>query len=102
MSLYKDANITFVGCSRWLSGRAKKSYLLRGKAVLSIPNPIDTKVYHPMDQGMARELLGLPSGKRLLLFGALNVTDKRKGIDYLIEALRRMENKMWSLSFSGR
>lgn len=91
LSLYKDANITFVGCSRWLSGRAKKSYLLQDKTVLSIPNPIDTEVYHPMDQGMARELLGLPSGKKLLLFGALNVTDKRKGIDYLIAALRKIE-----------
>lgn len=91
LSLYKDANITFVGCSRWLSGRAKKSYLLQDKTVLSIPNPIDTEVYHPMDQGTARELLGLPSGKKLLLFGALNVTDKRKGIDYLIAALRKIE-----------
>lgn len=91
LSLYKDANITFVGCSRWLSGRAKKSYLLQDKTVLSIPNPIDTEVYHPMGQGTARELLGLPSGKKLLLFGALNVTDKRKGIDYLIAALRKIE-----------
>lgn len=91
LSLYKDANITFVGCSQWLSGRARKSYLLRDKTILSIPNPIDTEVYHPMDQGTARELLGLPSGKKLLLFGALNVTDKRKGIDYLIAALRKIE-----------
>lgn len=91
LSLYKDANITFVGCSQWLSGRARKSYLLWDKTILSIPNPIDTEVYHPMDQGTARELLGLPSGKKLLLFGALNVTDKRKGIDYLIAALRKIE-----------
>lgn len=91
LSLYKDANITFVGCSQWLSGRARKSYLLWDKTILSIPNAIDTEVYHPMDQGTACELLGLPSGKKLLLFGALNVTDKRKGIDYLIEALRKIE-----------
>lgn len=102
LSLYKDANITFVGCSRWLSGRARKSYLLRDKTVLSIPNPIDTEVYHPMEQGMARELLGLPSGKRLLLFGALNVTDKRKGIDYLIEALRKIEKQDVELVVFGQ
>ena len=101
-SLYKEANITFVGCSRWLSGRAKKSYLLRDKTVLSIPNPIDTEVYHPMDQDMTRELLGLPSGKRLLLFGALNVTDKRKGIDYLIEALRKIEKQDVELVVFGQ
>lgn len=102
LSLYKEANITFVGCSRWLSGRAKKSYLLRDKTVLSIPNPIDTEVYHPMDQDMTRELLGLPSGKRLLLFGALNVTDKRKGIDYLIEALRKIEKQDVELVVFGQ
>ena len=102
LSLYKEANITFVGCSRWLSGRAKKSYLLRDKTVLSIPNPINTEVYHPMDQDMTRELLGLPSGKRLLLFGALNVTDKRKGIDYLIEALRKIEKQDMELVVFGQ
>ena len=102
LSLYKDANITFVGCSRWLSGRAKKSYLLQDKTVLSIPNPIDTEVYHPMDQGTARELLGLPSGKKLLLFGALNVTDKRKGIDYLIAALRKIEKQDVELVVFGQ
>lgn len=80
----------------------KKSYLLRDKTVLSIPNPIDTEVYHPMDQGMARELLGLPSGKRFLLFGALNVTDKRKGIDYLIEALRKIEKQDVELVVFGQ
>ena len=96
------SKITFVGCSRWLSGKAKKSYLLRDKTVLSIPNPIDTEVYHPMDQDMTRELLGLPSGKRLLLFGALNVTDKRKGIDYLIEALRKIEKQDVELVVFGQ
>ena len=46
--------------------------------------------------------MGLPSGKRLLLFGALNVTDKRKGIDYLIEALRRMEKQDVELVVFGQ
>ena len=102
LSLYKDANITFVGCSRWLSDRARKSYLLQEKAVLSIPNPINMEVYHPMDQNMPRGLLGLPSGKKLLLFGALNVTDKRKGIDFLIEALRKLEKQDVELVVFGQ
>lgn len=102
LSLYKNANITFVGCSQWLANRAKKSYLLRGNTVLSIPNPIDTEVYHPIELGMARELLGLPSGKKLLLFGALNVTDKRKGIDYLIEALNIIEMQDMELVVFGQ
>lgn len=102
LSLYKNANITFVGCSQWLANRAKKSYLLRGNTVLSIPNPIDTEVYHPIEQDMARELLGLPSEKKLLLFGALNVTDKRKGIDYLIEALNIIKMQDMELVVFGQ
>lgn len=102
LSLYKNANIIFVGCSQWLANRAKKSYLLRGNTVLSIPNPIDTEVYHPIEQGMARELLGLPSEKKLVLFGALNVTDKRKGIDYLIEALNIIEMQDMELVVFGQ
>lgn len=102
LSLYKNANITFVGCSRWLSDRARKSALLQEKAVLSIPNPINMEVYHPMDQNVPRGLLGLPSGKKLLLFGALNVTDKRKGIDFLIEALRKLEKQDVELVVFGQ
>lgn len=89
--IYTNANITFVGCSEWLLGRARQSTLLRDKTVVSIPNPIDTNVFHPIDTMQARHSLGLPLQKKLLLFGALNVTDKRKGVDYLIEALKRVE-----------
>ena len=101
-SLYKNANITFVGCSQWLSGRAMKSLLLQKKNVQSIPNPIDTRIYHPMDQDTVRKLLKLPLKKRLLLFGALNVTDKRKGIDYLIQGLRNIENQNMELVVFGQ
>ena len=91
MSLYENADMTFVGCSKWIADRARKSCLLKGKKVLSIPNPIDLTVYHPMNQDEARKELALPMGKKLLLFGAVNVTDKRKGIDYLIEGLRKLD-----------
>ena len=60
------------------------------------------EVYHPMDQNVPRGLLGLPSGKKLLLFGALNVTDKRKGIDFLIEALRKLEKQDVELVVFGQ
>lgn len=101
-AIYKDANMTFVGCSQWLANRARQSRLLQNKTVLSIPNPIDMNIYHPMDKGQARQSLGLPLGKRLLLFGALNVTDKRKGIDYLIAALQEIKNQDIELVVFGQ
>lgn len=101
-SLYSNSNITFVGCSQWLAKRAEKSILLQDKKILSIPNPIDIDIYRPIDQDNARQSLGLPINKKLILFGALNVTDKRKGIDYLIEALRKNVNQDIELVVFGQ
>lgn len=85
--IYKKADISFVGCSNWIAALAKKSVLLRGKRVVDIPNPIDTKLFRPADKSKCRKDLSLPQDKRLILFGALNVTDERKGVNYLLKAL---------------
>lgn len=85
--LYKNANIQWVTCSKWLKSLAMESSLIRNKPCYVIPNPIDTDFYHPMDKGECREHLNLPKDKKLLLFGAANINDPRKGIRYLAEAL---------------
>lgn len=79
--------VTFVGCSEWITNLARQSALLKGQRILSIPNAIHTHIFHPTSQAEARKTFGLPTGKKLILFGSLKVTDKNKGIDYLIEAL---------------
>ena len=66
----------------------KGSGLLTGKQVVSIPNPIDTREFRPADKGEARLRLSLPSDKRLVLFVSQRTTDKRKGMDYMLEACR--------------
>lgn len=101
-NLYKRANLTFVGCSQWLAGLAKQSALCAGKEICSISNPINTSVFHPLDKSKCRSELGLPLNKKLLLFGALNVTDKRKGVDYLIDALRLMDTSNIELVVFGQ
>lgn len=88
LRLYRKSNITFVACSDWIASCARQSALLEGKTVVSIPNPIDTRLYSPRNMSKAREHLVLPLGKTLLLFAAFRVTNKIKGIDYLCEAIR--------------
>lgn len=97
--------ITFVGCSEWITALARKSALLRGRQtdgvngsiapcrVVHIPNTINQTVFRPTDKVAARSALGLPTDKQLLLFSSLKVTDKRKGIDYLIEACRLLASQ---------
>ena len=85
---YGVGRLTFVACSRWLEQLALRSALTQGHRVVSIPNPIDTRLFRPADKTEARRRLGLPADKRLLLFGSVKTTDPRKGVDYLVEAGR--------------
>ena len=79
-------NIHFVGCSQWIATLAESSRLAQNCQVKSIPNPIDTTCYQPIDKQAARKKLGLDNNKRLILFGAMNTTAPMKGFRYLCEA----------------
>lgn len=83
-------SILFVTCSRWLADKAKKSGLLSGQKVISIPNPIDSRAFTKENREEARLYAGLPEGKKLILFVSQRVTDKRKGMDYFITAINKM------------
>lgn len=86
--MFSGQRISFVACSQWLAGDAKKSALLEGQSVTSIPNPIDTRVFRPGDQQKARLALGLPVDGKLILFASQRVTNPNKGMSYLVEACR--------------
>lgn len=86
--LYQGYPITFVACSHWLEEKARQSALTAGHKVVCIPNPLNTNLFRPHDKQKARERLKLPADKKLLLFGSVKITDKRKGIDYLIESCK--------------
>lgn len=85
---YSRAKINFVACSQWLAGEARKSALLQQHAICSIPNTYDSTLFHPASQAEARRRLGLPAQVPLLLFACQKVTNSRKGLDILFEALQ--------------
>ena len=82
--------ISFVSCSRWLQGQAEQSLLLKGQAITNIPNAIDTHFFHSGDKEKVRQKLHIPIEKRLILFVSQRVTDSRKGISFLIEAIKKL------------
>ena len=82
-----------MGCSKWLAGKAKEGALVEGHRVISIPNPINTNLYRPRDMAEARIKVGLPLNGKFILFGSFKITDKRKGIDYLIGACNILMEK---------
>ena len=96
--VFGKGQITFIACSHWLENLAKQSLLTQGHNVLSIPNAINTNLFQPRPKIHAREKLHLPQDKKLLLFGSAKVTDKKKGINYLIDACKLIKEDYPELS----
>ena len=92
LRILEGENIYFVACSRWLEQEAKASALLKGHKITSIPNPIDTHIYNRYNKDEARQRLGLPQDRRLILFASQRVTTPNKGMNYLIEACRLLSD----------
>lgn len=91
--IYAQAHITFVGCSQWIAEEARKSILTQGQRVVSIPNPIDTSLFQPIAQTEARQRLGLPLDRKLILFSSQRTTDSIKGFDYFAQACQLLQER---------
>jgi glycosyltransferase involved in cell wall biosynthesis len=93
---WKNLDLTVVALSHWLADCVRKSPLLQHYPLKIIPNGLDPKQYHPVDQAIAKDLLGLPSDKIIILFGAMQATsDRRKGFPILQEALTQLSQTEW-------
>ncbi|MHB8277837.1 MAG: glycosyltransferase family 4 protein, partial [Candidatus Humimicrobiaceae bacterium] len=89
---WKNLNITIVSPSRWLADCARESSLFGNTRIEVIPYVIDTEIFKPIDKEIARYILNIPKNKKIILFGGLSATsDKRKGFQYLIPALKELE-----------
>lgn len=91
--LYRNHPVTFVACSHWLEGMARKSALLTGQNIISIPNAINTNLFKPRSKQEARSRCMLPQDIKLILFGSVKITDPRKGMQYLIESCKLLAGK---------
>lgn len=84
--VYSQSNLTIVTPSRWLTEQAQQSMLNRF-SIHHIPYGIDTEIYQPLDSEQCRAVLGIPTHKNVLMFGADSLSDNRKGGDLLFQAL---------------
>ncbi len=87
-AVFDQMNLTIVSSSNWLAEEAMRSELLRTKKSYVIPTPIDFDTYRSINTVKARTDLQLPLYKKLVLAGAMNLKDERKGFLYLIQALQ--------------
>ena len=90
---WSNLPLTIVAISEWLADCARSSAILGNRRIEVIGNPIDPRVFKPLDRGASRRAFNLPLDKKLILFGAIGGTsDRRKGFAFLAEALTMLPN----------
>lgn len=85
---FKDLNFSAVTPSNWLNAEAKKSSLFRNRKIRTIHNPVNTGIFKPNEKLNSCKKLNLPTEKNLILFSAMELINERKGLRYLISALK--------------
>jgi glycosyltransferase involved in cell wall biosynthesis len=91
--VYSSSNLTIVTPSNWLAEQAKASMLSR-YPIHCIPYGIDTEAYQPIDTQKCREVLGLPRSQKVIMFGATNLNETRKGGDLVFKALQNLPHSL--------
>ncbi len=91
--VYSRSNLTIVTPSKWLAEEAKQSMLSRF-AIHHIPHGINTEVYQPLDPILCRQLLNISPEKKVLMFVAHNLNERRKGGDLLKTALTNLPDSL--------
>ncbi len=86
---YQRSDLAVVAPSRWLVEQAGKSMLKRFP-IHHIAYGLDLEIYRPLDPEECRLELGIPLGKKVLMFCAPNLIDPRKGGDLLVTILQNL------------
>jgi glycosyltransferase involved in cell wall biosynthesis len=89
-AVYERSRLTLVVPSRWLEARVGESPLLRRFAVHVLPIGVDVETFAPASREEARRRLGLPLDRRIVLYAAGELWERRKGLHLLVEALREL------------
>ncbi|MBP0016333.1 MAG: glycosyltransferase family 4 protein [Cyanobacteria bacterium SBLK] len=84
--VYKHSKLVVVANSSWMEQLAQQSILNRFQ-IHHIPLGIDINLYQPIETTKCKDLLGISSHKKVLMFAALNFRDPWKGSDLLVKIL---------------
>lgn len=87
---FAKTRITLVAPTQWVADHASRSSLLSTARCEVIPLCVDTDLFRPGRQQLAREVLSLPQTAFILFCGANQLRQSRKGLAQLIAALNRL------------
>lgn len=88
-AIESKTNLTIVPISNWLLQQSMKSVLFNQFKHVQIPNGINQNIFKTIPKNTSREILGLPSDKKIILFVSDFLNTKRKGFYLLLKAIEQ-------------
>ncbi len=94
-------NMTIVSPAKWLAESAENSFLGQ-YSIKIVHNGVDTDLFKPLSDKQKNDLrikYNLPTNKKIVLFSAHKMSDKNKGINYVLSLAR--ETAIKNIFFVG-
>lgn len=83
-----EAGIKVIAGSQWTSKQARQSTLFKNQEVIPVINGlIDFTIYNSNCRSIAKQVFGIGSDKKVIFTGATFTNERRKGIQYFVDAL---------------
>jgi glycosyltransferase involved in cell wall biosynthesis len=89
-NLWKNKNFYIIAPSLWMKSQVEKSLLFHRHQVVVIPHPVNTNIYKPNNKKFCKKLFNLPENELVILFGALDVSDPKKGFSIFEEIAEKI------------
>ena len=93
-TFYNKTNMAVVVGTSTLRKQVESSFLLRNKPIFDIKYHVDVENFSNGNKNNIRSKYGIDSNKKVLFFGATQITQKRKGFSYLVESLDKLFLKL--------
>ncbi|AVJ30634.1 glycosyltransferase family 4 protein [Achromobacter spanius] len=91
-SAYRRSNFEVLVASSWMENMVRQSPLMEGVTVHKVPFGLDLDFFKPADQAAAKARLGIEPHRLVLCFRS--VVNDFKGLQYVIEALDRLQTQV--------
>jgi len=89
---FLDRNSVYLTApSTWLTNRLKEDTRTNNTPVHLVPNGLETKIFNVKDQSTARQSLGLPVDKKIVLFIADFLDRPLKGLDPFVKMIHELK-----------
>lgn len=100
---YHNKNVTVVAPGTWIAECARQGRVFKNHPVRIIPNCLDIDVFRHYEKKEARNILGITGDRPVVLYIAMSagINNKRKGFDYLVNALSHFEDGSLELVVVG-